>query len=348
MTPTPEPSGHDSADGPRTPAPDGQPRPTPQRRRAPLWAIPVAMLGGFLGSVQARINSRLALEIDDGFAAAAISFGTGLVLVVLIVASRRSLRRRTSEFVSDLRRGAFPWPLALGGLGGATFVLGQGLTVSLIGVALFIVCVVAGQTVTGMVVDRVGLGPGGQRYLTFPRLLGAVMMVCAVTLAMSDGVSTQAPWYLLALPMVAGVAMGLQQAVNGRVTQHSGHFMVATLGNFVVGTTALALAALIHALVAGQAPGALPANPLLYLGGPIGVAFIAMAAYLAEPLGILTLAMTTIAGQIIGSVTLDLVVPADAGHLSVPTLLGAALTLLAAVVTAGVRVRRKPVTISRT
>lgn len=322
-------------------APHGTAPAAPHRSGSPAWALPLAVVGGVLASVQSRINSRLATDIDDGFTAAAISFGTGLVIVLAIVLASRALRGRTAAFRHDLRTGAFPWPLALGGVGGATFVLGQGLSVAMIGVALFIVCVVAGQTVTGLIVDRVGLGPGGSRALTPPRVIGAALMVAAVALAMSGGVSTSAPWYLLALPMVAGVAMGLQQAVNGRVSQHSGHFLVATLANFVMGTAALVVAALVHGLVVGRGPSALPANPLLYLGGVIGVGFIAMAAYLAAPLGVLTLAMATIAGQILGSVALDLLAPAAGDHLQLTTVLGAALTLVAALVTAGIRPRRR-------
>lgn len=317
-----------------TPSAPPSPRPShapPAAQHSPWWAVPLAVVGGVLGAVQSRLNADLAAELQDGFLAAAISFGTGLVLILLLLIGMPRMRGLAAAFWRDLRSGAFPWVLALGGLGGAIFVLGQGLTVGLVGVALFIVCVVAGQTLTGLVVDRVGLGPGGVRHLTPRRLIGAGLMVVSVALAMSGGISAEAPWYLLALPMVAGVAMGLQQAVNGRVSQHSGHFMVATLGNFIVGTTALVIAAGIHILVVG-APQPPPTNPLLYLGGAIGVGFIAMAAYLAGPLGVLTLAMSTIAGQIIGSVTLDAV--AAPGHLTPFTVAGTVLTLIAAVVTA--------------
>ncbi|WP_304502237.1 DMT family transporter [Brachybacterium sp. FME24] len=318
------------------PAPSAGTTSVRPRPSAPLWAVPAAVVCGVMGAIQSRINSDLAAELDDGFAASSISFGSGLVVILLLLVVMPRVRRLCREFWRELRSGSFPWYLAIGGLGGAMYVLGQTFSVSLLGVALFIVCVVAGQTVTGLVVDRVGLGPGGVRHLTPLRVLGAGLMVVSVALAMSGGISTEAPWYLLALPMVAGVAMGLQQAINGRVTQHSGHFLVATLGNFVVGTTALLLVALVHMLVAG-APESLPTNPLLYLGGPIGVVFIAMAAYLAGPLGILTLAMSTIAGQIVGSVVLDAV--AAPGHLTYTTIAGAGLTLVAAVLAASSRRR---------
>lgn len=310
--------------------------PAPTSHHVPLWALPVAVLGGVMAAGQSRINARLAVETGDGFTAAAISFGIGLVIVLIATAFSPRIRARSASLWRDLRAGAFPWPLLLGGLGGAVFVLGQSFSVTLIGVALFVVCVVAGQTVTGLVVDRVGLGPGGSRPLTLPRVIGALLMVVSVVLAMSGKISADAPWPLLALPMVAGVAVGLQQAVNGRVSQHSGHFMVATLGNFIIGAAALVAIALVHALATGHGPTALPTNPVLYLGGAIGVAFIAMAAHLAQRLGVLTLAVATIAGQIIGSVLLDAIAPTASSHLSATTVLGAALTLVAALITAGI------------
>lgn len=313
----------------------------PVHRHAPAWALPAAVAGGMLGALQSRINGRLATDLGDGFAAAVISFGIGLVIIAVVVLASPGLRSRTAGFWRDLRRGAFAWPFALGGLGGATFVLAQTLSVGLLGVALFVVCVVAGQTVTGLVADRAGLGPGGARPLSVRRVIGAVLMVLAVVLAMAGGVHASAPWYLFALPVLGGIAMSLQQAANGRVTQHSGSYLVSTLGNFIVGTAGLLLALAIHTLVAGHGHGALPGDPLLYLGGLIGVVFIALAARLAPLLGVLTLAMSTIAGQIIGSVLLDALAPSG-GRLTPWTLLGAALTLVAALVTAGMRPRRAP------
>lgn len=310
----------------------------------PVLALVAALVGGLMSAVQSRLNSRLAVELHDGFTAASVSFGSGLVLVALLVAARAGTRRAARQYVGDLRDGTFPSLYALGGAGGALFVLGQGLSVALLGVALFIVCVVAGQTVTGLVVDRYGLGPGGPRQLTGPRVVAAVLMVASVAIAMSGqlGSSTATlPWWVLCLPVVAGVAMGVQQAVNGRVSAHTGEPLVATLGNFVVGTLVLVAAAIVRGVATGHGPGRPPANPALYLGGAIGVVYIAMAARLVHRLGVLTLAMGTIAGQIIGSVALDALVPADREHLTWATLVGAGLTLVAALIAAGLHPRRR-------
>ncbi|MDO5662337.1 MAG: DMT family transporter [Brachybacterium sp.] len=305
--------------------------------RAPWWALPAALGVGVMSAAQSRINAELARQLQDPFAAALISFGTGLLIVFAVLGVTPRVRRLVRRFAHDLRSGAFSWVLAIGGLGGAFFVLTQGLSVPFTGVALFVLAVVTGQTATGLVVDRWGLGPGGPRRLTVPRMAGAALMVLAVGIAMSGAVRIDASWVLLVLPLIAGCGMALQQAVNGRVSQHGGHVMVATFGNFVVGTGALLLIALVHMAVAGP-PRALPTNPVLYLGGAIGVVFIALAAHLAKPLGILTLAMGTIAGQVLGSLVLDVI----DGQLRGMTVVGAVLTLVAVAITAGVRPHQAP------
>ena len=49
----------------------------------------------------------------------------------------------------------------------------------------------------------------------------------------------------------------------------------------------------------------------LYLGGPIRVAFIALAAWAVRGVGVLVFGLLSIAGQLLGSVILDLAAPAE-------------------------------------
>ncbi len=51
--------------------------------------------------------------------------------------------------------------MLLGGACGALTVSTQGLTAGILGVSLFTVGVVAGQTLHGLVLDRIGFGPAG-------------------------------------------------------------------------------------------------------------------------------------------------------------------------------------------
>ena len=300
--------------------------------RAPWWAIAIIMVGGVLAAVQSRINADLAKHLESPYLAAFVSFGIGCLGLVVIVLARPGERRAAREYASDLVSGRFEWRYAIGGLGGAFLVFTQALTVGVLGVALFIVSVVAGQTLAGAALDRVGFGPGEPRRLSPARLIGAALMVASVALALASGLSNSVPWLSLALPFLAGVGVGLQTGANGIVTAHTGSFLVSALGNFTMGSLALGIAA---AISVAETPlgGSFPTNPILYLGGLIGLTYIAGSAALVRYTGVLVLSGASIAGQIIGSVMLDAFDPGV--HLSPLTIVGAALTLLAAVVIAG-------------
>lgn len=293
-------------------------------------------------AVQSRINGQLGVELRDSLLAAVISFGGGLVVLFVLLSLTRPMRSGVSRLAGELRNGGLrPWQ-CLGGVGGAMFVAGQSVTVGVLGVSLFTVSVVAGQTVTGLFVDRAGFGPGGPQRLNVPRVLGAALTLVAVAWSVSGGLTVPggaATLWLLALPMVAGVFVAVQQAINGHVAAASGSALTAALSNFTVGTAVLVLAWLVSLLLRG-APTALPDNPVLYLGGLVGVVFIALASFVVRWTGVLLLGLAAIAGQLIGAVLLDVFLPAGGRPLSPDTVAGTALALVAVVI-AGMGGRRR-------
>lgn len=303
--------------------------PSVGRRAAGLVA---AVVVGMAIATQSRINGELAGRIGDGVVAALISFTVGLALliVVALVAPRvrRGLRRvRDTVRAGRLRR----WQL-LGGVFEAFLVISQGLSVGAVGVAVFTVAVVAGQAVSSLLVDRAGLGPGAARPVTAPRVIGAALAIAAVLLAVSDRLGAPGGLALALLPALAGVGVAWQQAVNGRVGAAGGP-LPAALINFAVGTTLILLVAAIEVALRGL-PGPLPTNPVLYLGGPLGILFIATAAAVVPLTGVLLLGLGAVAGQLIAAVLLDLLVPAAGEGLTATTVAGTALTLVAVTVAA--------------
>jgi bacterial/archaeal transporter family-2 protein len=302
---------------------------------ATTLALAAAVVSGAMVALQQRVNGQLGVDLHDALLAALVSFGTGLVAVVLVVLARPAARRAMSALSQ------VPWWTKLGGLGGASLVAAGAAAAPEIGVALLTVGLVAGQTTGGLIVDRVGLAPGGSHLLTWPRLVGAALALLAVGLgALGDNARDADPLLLLAV-VVAGVLIALQQALNGRVRLATGHAGVATLVNFVVGTTALvvvfALAVAVHGLPEGTWPGL--DRWYLYLGGPIGASFVAVAAVVVRRLGVLRLGLAVVAGQLVGAIAIDLVLPAAGTGIAVATAAGAALTLVAVVVS-GMGVRR--------
>ncbi|MFG1776165.1 DMT family transporter [Micromonospora sp. NPDC049048] len=299
-----------------------------------ITGVALATLSGLAVAVQSRINGELGVRLADGIAAAVVSFGLGLVVLLVLVPATPAGRRGLAALRGALTDGSLrPWQ-CLGGTCGAFLVSAQGLTIGTLGVAVFTVAVVAGQSGSSLAVDRAGVGPGGSQPVTGRRMAGAALTVVAVLLAVGDRLGDPDTLGLALLPLLAGVAVAWQQAVNGRVRMASGSALTATLVNFTVGTAALLVAFAVDLAVRGWPTGSPPAEPWLYLGGPIGIVFIAIAAAIVRFTGVLLLGLSTIAGQIVGAVLLDLLLPTAASRPDAVTLLGAALALVAVMIAA--------------
>ena len=236
----------------------------PTSRR--IAGIGLATVAGVGVAVQSRINGELGVRLADGIAAAVVSFGLGLLVLLVLVPALPGGRRGLAELRGSLRSGALrPWQL-LGGVCGAFLVATQGLTIGVLGVAVFTVAVVAGQSASSLAVDRAGIGPGGRQPVTVPRLAGAVLTVLAVLLAVGDRLGNPGALVLALLPLLAGLGLAWQQAVNGLVRAASGSALTATLVNFAVGTAALLVAFGVEVAVRGG-PGWRAADRAVALSG---------------------------------------------------------------------------------
>jgi transporter family-2 protein len=288
----------------------------------------IAIISGGFVAAQSRINGELGKELGNGYLAALLSFGSGLILLAIAMLFWPAGRRGLARSIAAIRSGSVPWWHFCGGAAGAFFVLSQGLTAALLGVALFTVASVCGQTISGLVIDRNGLGTVLPKPVTYTRLIGSVVAFGAVVWAVSAQLVGTIPIWALAMPFLAGLGIGWQQAVNGQVRGVSESALTATFINFLVGTVVLLVVAVIHGAVAGW-PTRLPNAPWLYLGGAIGVVFIATAAILVRTIGVLLLSLGTIAGQLTASLLIDFATPIPGHVIAWTTIAGTVLTLLA-------------------
>lgn len=309
-----------------------QPAPT---QRAQVAATAVAVGIGVAVALQARINGELGARIDDGIIAAALSNLGGLSLLVVLAATRPRVRQGLSRVLAAVRDRTLPPYQLLGGVCGAFLLVCQGLTVVTIGVAVFTVALVAGQTASSLLVDRVGIGPGGPQPINPRRVAGALLALVAVVLAVADRIGAPQALWLALLPVLAGMSVAWQQAVNGVVGTFARHhgparegMLPAALVNFAVGTVALVIAGTAELVMRGL-PRPLPGVPWLYLGGPLGVLFVSVAAAIVSITGVLLLGLGAVAGQLTGALLLDLFLPVGHNQLSAATLTGTALTLVA-------------------
>ncbi|SDZ05469.1 transporter family-2 protein [Saccharopolyspora shandongensis] len=299
----------------------------PKTRERMLGMAGAAGIGVLL-AIQARINGALGVRMDDGIAAGLISFFGGFVVLLAATFAFPQARRGWQNLRTELRRpgGLRPWQ-CLGGVCGGYLVFTQGMAAAALGVAMFTVAVVAGQVSSGLVVDRLGLGPAGPQHVTPTRLFGAGLAVVAVVIAVSANLGSGEASWLVLLPALAGIGLGWQAAVNGRMKQAVDSAVFAAMFNFGIGMTALAVAFAVEVALRGLPH--FPAEPWLYTGGFLGIFVIGGTVALVRFTGVLVLSLGMIAGQLVGALLVDVFAPAAETGIPASTVLGVLLTLVA-------------------
>lgn len=273
------------------------------RRRAA--AVLAAALAGAGLSLQARLNGLLGARLGDGIAASLASTIFGIVVLVALVLGSRAGRRALGRIRAALGVGRLRWWHACGGVAGALIVASQGISVAALGVGVFTVAVVGGTSAGSLAVDRWGWGPGGRRPVTLVRVIGALACVGAVGLAGHDQLGESAMLAVVVLPVLAGMALAVQSALNGQIAVAAEFPLAAVLVSFVFAASTLCLALLADIAVRGVPPGRLPAEPWLYGGGVIGIAAIAVASVVVRYVGVLVFGLASVAGQLLGGLALD-------------------------------------------
>jgi len=313
--------------------------PPASSKSAYALAVAASVVAGVLVAGQSRVNGELGVAMGDGALAALISFSSGLLILSLAMAVSARGRSGFATIVAELRAGALPWWSVLGGLGGGFLVLTQGLTAGILGVALFSVAVVAGQTLGAMWIDRAGFVGVPKVRFSPPRVVGALLVVVGVMASVEVWAgSAGALGWAFVLPLVSGAGTGIQQALNGRLRNRASSALAATFINFTVGTSALLVAWVVLLPVTGG-PDSLPTQWWLYAGGLLGTLFIPIQTITVHRIGVLGLGVSLVTGQILGSLGLDYFLPVGEFRLGVWTVVGALLTIVGSAL---VTVARKP------
>ena len=298
----------------------------------------LAALSGLLIALQARANGELSHRLGNGLQAALVSFTSGLIIIVVIALFNPSIK----EGVRTLRRAVIakaipPWTLFAGMLGGS-FVAVQTQIVPLIGVAIYSVAAIAGQSAISLLVDRVGLTGGGKKQITSRRVTAAFVTVFAVFISVADRLDGRdLSIAAVLLGVLAGAIVGVQRALNGQINEHSHQSFTTSLLNFAMGTIFLLIILLFAITLGGMKLSPLPAGPWwIYTGGVLGVIYVAFTSTIVQHLGVLTFTLISVGGQLVGSLLIDLYSPTDGVKVSIYLVSGIVLTYLGVLV-GGVR-----------
>jgi len=301
----------------------------------------LAAISGVLIAFQSRANGELSRQLDSGAQAALISFSSGLIFIVIITVFNPKIRFGLKRLkTANVNREIPRWRLFAGMLGGS-FVAVQSHVVPIIGVALFSVTSIAGQTATSLIIDRIGLTGGGPKPISPRRATAAFITVFAVLVSVLDkleGVNFSILSVLLAL--FGGAFVGIQRALNGQINEFTKQSYATSLLNFIMGTIFLIFFLIFLMIVKGEQLVALPKGPWwIYTGGVIGVIYIASTSLIVQHLGVLTFTLYSVGGQLVASLFIDFFSPSEGVSVSWYLVSGIAMTYLGVLVGGALQAR---------
>jgi transporter family-2 protein len=290
----------------------------------------LAALSGLMIALQARANGELSHRLNNGLEAALVSFGSGLIIIVVIAVFNPAIKEGLKNLRSAVANKEIArWKLLAGALGGS-FVAIQTHIVPLIGVAIYSVASIAGQTAISLVVDRIGMTGGGKKLISRRRVAAAVLTVLAVFVSVFDRIDAKnLSLFAVVLGCIAGAVVGVQRALNGQINEHSHQSFTTSLLNFITGTSLLVILILGGVLIGKIELVPLPAGPWwMYTGGVIGVIYVAFTSTIVQHLGVLTFTLFSVGGQLVASLVIDLISPTNGVDVSAYLVTGIVMTYL--------------------
>lgn len=301
----------------------------------------LAFVCGVLIALQARVNGELSYQLNNSLQAAFVSFSSGLIVIILLVFFSRSIRLGLSKLVMSYQRKEIRLWSFIGGVLGGNLIAIQTFILPKIGVAVFSVGSIAGQTCISLLVDKLGITGGGKQGITLRRIFAAVITVSAVLISVLNRINVQTlSVFLVTLAIVSGSIIGVQRALNGKLNEYSNQIFATTFINFVGGTGILGIYLLFVSLIQGNKLEPLKIHPIwMYSGGVIGIVYIAFAATIVQNLGVLVFTLYSVGGQLMGSLILDLFLPVEGVEITYHLVAGIVLTFLGVFV-GGVRSSR--------
>lgn len=298
----------------------------------PLFML-ATVLAGMLSPMQSAVNGQLGKFLGDGNACAVISFASGLVVMFFIIIARKSTREQFASIPRLIKNRTIPLWNWFAGLCGAMVVFSEGASASDLGVATFQTALISALILSGLLCDRFGIGVKEKKPFTFQRITGALLAIVATVFVVVPQWESPHLLILAVLPFMAGLLAGWQPAGNSAVGEATGSMLVSITWNFIVGFTVLSIALAIR-MALGYVSFDLPTEWWMYLGGPLGLASIALMAILVRGIGLLLQGVASTAGQLLGSVLIDLAIPALGNTVYFLTIVGTLFALAGAIVTA--------------
>ena len=294
----------------------------------------LAALAGIFIALQGRANGELDKFLASSVQTALISFSVGLIVISLYGLGHKESRAGLKRLQTALKEKIIPYWGITGGLLGGTFITLQSFLVPKVGVAILSVGYIAGQTLSSLFIDSIGLTGGGRKAISPARILAAAITIIAVLVSVFDRLNSSSLTLVSAvLSIFSGGIVAVHRALNGRVNEITQQSSATTIVNFIMGTAFLSIIflALLFSNATRWSP--LPEKPLwIYTGGITGVLYIAFSAKVVQHIGVLHFTLFSVGGQLVGSLLLDWLLPTTTDGISSYLIFGILLTYLGVIV----------------
>ncbi|WP_374396517.1 DMT family transporter [Tabrizicola sp.] len=140
------------------------------------WIVAAVVLGGTAVALQAPVNAALARELGGPVPAAAVSFGVGFVVLLVIALVQ-------GQGGAFLKLPQVPAWTLIGGCLGAWYVLTSVWGVSQLGVVTLVAALILGQMTAAMVIDATGALGVTAREITPTRIASAGLVMAGLLLS---------------------------------------------------------------------------------------------------------------------------------------------------------------------
>jgi transporter family-2 protein len=138
---------------------------------ATMLPLAVALFAGAVVPFQAASNAALGRSLGHPLWATLASLAVSIAVVIPLVLSMRAPAPQLSVALAG------PWWLWVGGLAGAAYITAALLLTPRLGVASFMVCVIAGQVIASVVIDHFGMMGVPAKPATLGRIGGVLLIV---------------------------------------------------------------------------------------------------------------------------------------------------------------------------
>lgn len=140
------------------------------------WIVAAVVLGGTAIALQAPINAALSRELGGPVPAAAVSFGVGFVVLLVIAFAQ-------GQGAAFLKLPQVPAWTLIGGCLGAWYVLTSVWGVSQLGVVTLVAALILGQMTAAMAIDATGALGVTVREITPTRIASAGLVMAGLLLS---------------------------------------------------------------------------------------------------------------------------------------------------------------------